>query len=199
MFAQKQSLSSGLDIGSSAVKVGGAPALRPAPTRWSASGPSRCPATASSTARSSTPRPWPTRSTALFDGARHQDARRRRVALRQRGHRQEDHPAGDDRGRAVRVDPLGGRAVHPVRHPGRQPRLPDPLDAARRREGEHGRPARRGEEGQDRRLHRRHHAGGPDAGRGRRRRVRAAERLRGELRRRAGRGRRAAERRRERA
>ena len=30
----------------------------------------------------------------------------------------------DDRGRAGRVDPLGGRAVHPVRRPGRQPRLP---------------------------------------------------------------------------
>ncbi len=34
-------------------------------------------------------------------------------------------PAGDDRSRAGRVDLLGGRAVHPVRHPGRQPRLPD--------------------------------------------------------------------------
>ena len=34
--------------------------------------------------------------------------------------------AGDDRVGAGRVDLLGGRAVHPVRHPGRQPRLPDP-------------------------------------------------------------------------
>ena len=34
-------------------------------------------------------------------------------------------PAGDDRGRARRVDSLGSGAVHPVRHPGRQPRLPD--------------------------------------------------------------------------
>ena len=59
----------------------------------------------------------------------HQDEGRRRLAVGQRRHRQEDQPAGDDRGRTLRVDSLGGRAVHPVRHPGRQPRLPDPLDA----------------------------------------------------------------------
>ena len=62
----------------------------------------------------------------LFDGRQHQDQGRRRVALGQRRHRQEDHAAGDDRGGAGRIDLLGSRAVHPVRHPGRQPRLPDP-------------------------------------------------------------------------
>ena len=50
---------------------------------------------------------------------------RLRLALGQRRDRQEDHAAGDDRVGAGRVDLLGGRAVHPVRHPGRQPRLPD--------------------------------------------------------------------------
>ncbi len=128
----------------------------------------------------------------------HQDEGRRRLALRQRRHRQEDQSAGDDRGRTLRVDSLGSRAVHPVRHPGRQPRLPDPLHPSWRREGQHGSAARGGQEGQDRRLHRRHQQGRPDAGRRRRRRLCAAERLRGELRRRAGRGGRAAQRRRER-
>ena len=62
----------------------------------------------------------------LFDSAGIQDQGGRGLALGQRRHRQEDQPAGDDRGRAGRVDLLGSRAVHPVRHPGRQPRLPDP-------------------------------------------------------------------------
>ena len=62
----------------------------------------------------------------LFEHKALQDQGRRRLAVGQRGHRQEDQPAGDDRGGAVRVDLLGGRAVHPLRHPGRQPRLPDP-------------------------------------------------------------------------
>ena len=43
----------------------------------------------------------------------------------QRGHRQEDQPAGHDRGGTLRVDLLGSRTVHPLRHPGRQSRLPD--------------------------------------------------------------------------
>ena len=47
---------------------------------------------------------------------------------------------------------------------------------------QHGRAARRREEGKDRRLHERHRAGGPHAGHRRRRRLRAAERVRGELR-----------------
>ena len=62
-----------------------------------------------------------------------QDQGRRRLAVRQRRHRQEDQPAGHDRRRAGRVDLLGSRAVHPVRHPGRQPRLPDPHPRRRRR------------------------------------------------------------------
>ncbi len=81
-----------------------------------------------------------------------------------------------------RVDPLGGRAVHPVRHRGRQPGLPDPrgLEPVRRRE--HGCPARRGQERQDQRLRQRDHRGRPDTGHGGHRRVRHAERLRGQLR-----------------
>ncbi len=38
----------------------------------------------------------------------------------QRGHRQEDQPAPDERRGAGGIDPLGGRAVHPLRHPGRR-------------------------------------------------------------------------------
>ena len=74
------------------------------------------------------------------------------------------------------------------------------LDAGPRHrcQGHDGSAARRGEEGEDRRLHRRDRAGGADAGGGRRRRVRAAERVRAELRLRAGCGRRAAQRGRER-
>ena len=52
-------------------------------------------------------------------------------------------------------------------------------------EGHDGRPARRGEEGKDRRLHRRHLPGRPHAGDRRRRRLRPAERLRSQLRPRA--------------
>jgi hypothetical protein len=95
----------------------------------------------------------------------HQDEGRRRLAFRQRRHRQEDQSAGDDRGRTLRVDTLGSRTVHPVRYPGCEPRLPDPLHPSRRREGQHGSAARRGQEGQDRRLHRRHQQGRPDASR----------------------------------
>ena len=93
--------------------------------------------------RPSRPRKWPPR-------------------CRQRRHRQEDQPAGDDRAGARRIDLLGSRAVHPVRHPGRQPRLPDARSRhRRRRQGHDGSAARRREERQDRRLHRRHHAGRP--------------------------------------
>ena len=53
------------------------------------------------------------------------------------------------------------------------------LDAGGRRDD--GRPARRRQEGQDRRLHERHHPGGQDAGARGRRRLRPPERLRGEL------------------
>ena len=58
------------------------------------------------------------------------------------------------------------------------------LDAGHRRgrQGHDGRAAGRGEEGKDRRLHRRDHAGRASAGGRRRRRLRAAERLRGQLR-----------------
>ena len=60
-------------------------------------------------------------------------------------------------GGARRVDLLGGGAVHPVRHPGRQPRLPDSRRRRRPRlEGHDGRPAGGREEGKDRGLHRRH-------------------------------------------
>ena len=62
-----------------------------------------------------------------------QDQGSRGIALGQRRHRQEDQPAADDGGRARRVDLLGGRAVHPVRHPGCEPRLPDPRSRHRRR------------------------------------------------------------------
>ena len=103
----------------------------------------------------------------------HQDQGRRRVALGQRRHRQEDLAARDDRSRAGRVDLLGSRAVHPVRHPGRQSRLPDSRQLRRRRQGDDGRPAGRREEGEDRRLHRRDRPGGPDGGGRRRRRLRA--------------------------
>jgi hypothetical protein len=106
-----------------------------------------------------------------------------RVALGQRRHRQEDHAAGDDRGRARRVDLLGGGAVHPVRHPGRQPRLPDPRPGTGPdSRGSDGGAARGRQEGEDRRLHRRDRPGRPHAGHRRRRRLRPAERLRGELR-----------------
>ena len=108
---------------------------------------------------------------------------RRRLAVGQLGDRQEDQPAGDDRAGPGRVDLLGGGAVHPVRHPGRQPRLRG-ADAGGRTPGHDGRAAGGGEEGQDRRLHRRRQPGGPHPGGGRRRRLRAAERLRGQLRRR---------------
>ena len=122
------------------------------------------------------------------------DERRRRVPVGQRRDRQEDHAAGDDRGGARRIHLLGGRAVHPLRHPGREPRLPDPR--RRRRAGgevHHGRPAGRREEGKDRRLHRRDRAGRAQRRGRRRRRLRAAERLRSELRHRAGAGRGAAQ------
>ena len=118
------------------------------------------------------------------------------VPVRQLGHRQEDHAADHDRAGTGGVDLLGSRAVHPVRHPGRQSRLRDPV--ARRRAGHHGRPAGGGEEGQDRRLHQRHHPGRPHRGGRGRGRLRAAERLRGQLRLRARRGGRPAERRRQR-
>ena len=86
------------------------------------------------------------------------------VAVGQRRHREEDHAADDDRGGAVRIDLLGGRAVHPVRHPGRQSRLPDSRQRRSGRRPQQSRgPARRGEEGKDRRLHRRDCAGRPDA------------------------------------
>ena len=128
-----------------------------------------------------------------------QDQGSRGVALGQRRDRQEDLAAGHDRHRARRIDLLGSRAVHPVRHPGRQPRLSDSRCRRRARfEGHDGSAAGRGEERKDCRLHGRHRAGGTDAGRGRRRRLRAAERLRAELRLRAQLGRRAAERRRQR-
>ena len=65
-------------------------------------------------------------------------------------------------------------------------------------EGHDGSAARRGEERKDRRLHRRHLAGRPRAGGRGRRCLRAAERVRGQLRPRARGGRRAAQRRRER-
>ena len=56
--------------------------------------------------------------------------------------------AGDDRGGARSVDILGGGTVHPVRHPGREPRLSDPRPRDRaRRAREHGCPAGRREEG----------------------------------------------------
>ena len=85
-----------------------------------------------------------------------------------------------------RVDLLGGGAVHPVRHPGRQPRLPDPGRRHRARFArQHGSAAGRREEGKDRRLHQRDRPGRPNAGHRRRRRIRAAERVRSELRPRA--------------
>ena len=109
------------------------------------------------------------------------------------------HASADDRGRARGVDPLGSGAVHPVRHPGRQSRLPDSRQRRRaRREVDDGRAAGGGEEGKDRRLHGRHRAGGTHGGDRRRRRLRAPERVRGELRRRARAVGRAAQRRRER-
>ena len=94
---------------------------------------------------------------------RHPDQGRCRLALGQRRHRQEDHPAGDDRGRARRVHLLGGRAVHPLRHPGRQPRLPDPRRRRPAAARHDGRPAGRREEREDRRLHRRDRPGRPHA------------------------------------
>ena len=107
--------------------------------------------------------------------------------------------AGDDRSGAGRVDLLGGRAVHPLRHPGRQSRLPDPRQ--RQRDGGKGTMdvllvAAKKEKIAD-------YTGviaqaGRSAVGRRRRRLRAAERLRGQLRHRARRGRRAAQRRRER-
>ena len=93
--------------------------------------------TASSTAPSSTARAVADAIRRLFDEPQHQDQGRRRLAVGQRRHRQEDLAAGHDRRRARRVDLLGGRAVHPLRHPGRQPRLPDPRP--RRRRGGQGR------------------------------------------------------------
>ena len=50
-------------------------------------------------------------------------ARRGHERVRQRRHRQEDQPPPDEPGGAGGVDPLGGRAVHPLRHPGRLARL----------------------------------------------------------------------------
>ena len=96
--------------------------------------------------------------------------------------------AGDDRCGARRFDPLGGGAVHPIRHPGRPSRLPGARSRRQRsRQADDGRAAGGGEEGQDRRLHRRDFPGGQDRGDRRRRRLRGPELLRGELRRRAGR------------
>ena len=85
------------------------------------------------------------------------------LPLRQCRHREEDYAAGHDGVRAGRLDLLGGRAVHPVRHTGCQPRLPD--SRPRNRAGiarEHGRSPRGRGEGEDRRLHERYRAGGAD-------------------------------------
>jgi len=111
------------------------------------------------------------------------------------GHREEDHGAFDDRGGARGIDPLGGRAVHPVRRERGEPRLRDP--AARRRRAADGGAPRRGEAGHDRRLREPDRRRGPLAGRDRRRGLRGRERLRDERRRGAGRrGRRTGEHRR---
>ena len=100
---------------------------------------------------------------------------------------------------AGRVHLLGSGAVHPLRHPGRQSRLPDSrCGQGPRLEGHDGSAARGGQEGKDRRLHGRHLAGRPRGRRRRRGRLRAAERVRDQLRPRAAVGRRAAERRRQR-
>ena len=72
----------------------------------------------------------------LFDEPQYQDEGGCRVAVGQRRHREEDHAADDDRRRARRIHLLGSRAVHPVRHPGRQSRLPDPRQRRRRRRQE---------------------------------------------------------------
>ena len=115
-----------------------------------------------------------------------QDHRMCHRRLRQRGDRQEDQPSGDERGRAGRVDPLGGRAVHPVRHPGRPARLRGGRRGSHG--GEHGRAARGRQERQDQRVHL-----GDPAGRAKpddrgRRRLRPAELLRDQLRPRPGAG-----------
>ena len=83
-------------------------------------------------------------------------------------------------GGAGGVDPLGGRAVHPLRHPGRGPRLRG--DRGRRHRREHGRPAGRGQEGQDQRLHLGHQPGRQDLPRRGRGRLRPPELLRDQLR-----------------
>ena len=99
------------------------------------------------------------------------------------GDREEDHAPGDDRGGARGVDPLGGRAVHPVRRQRGEPRLPDP--PGRRRGAPDGRAARRRQERSDRRLRQRDQRGGALSGRDRRRGLRGRERLRDQLRLRA--------------
>ena len=69
--------------------------------------------------------PSPTRFAGVFAAQPFKTQGRRRGALGQLGDRQEDHAAGDERAGAVRVDLLGSGTVHPLRHPGRQSRLPD--------------------------------------------------------------------------
>ena len=66
----------------------------------------------------------------LFAEQAVQSQRSRRLAVRQFRHRQENHAAGDERAGAVRVDLLGSGAVHPLRHSGRQSRLPNHRRAA---------------------------------------------------------------------
>ena len=105
----------------------------------------------------------------------------RHLALGSLGHHQEDPDAGHAGRGSRRVDPVGSRAVHPVRHQRRPPRL---RRAVRGRAGprEHGRPPRGRQARQGQRLRLGHQPGRQDAGPGRRRRLRAPERLRGELR-----------------
>ena len=126
------------------------------------------------------------------------DEGRRGVAVRQCRHRQEDLAAVDDGSGACRIDLLGSGAIHSLRHPGRQPGLPDPRSRQRRRQEHDGRAAGRCQERKDCRLHRRHRPGGARRGRHRCRCLRPAERLRGQLRHRGRCRRRAAECRRQR-
>ena len=109
-----------------------------------------------------------------------QEPERGRVGVRPLRHRQEDHAAHDAGGGALRVHPVGSRAVRPVRHQRRLPRLRRPRPRRRRRDD--GRPPRGRQEGEGGRLQERRHAGGAHARPRRRGRLRAPELLRGELR-----------------
>src|SRR5206468_2457246 len=88
-----------------------------------------------------------------------QDEERRRGGVGSLGDREEGEPTRDEPRGARRADPLGGGAVHPVRRERGEPRLPDPR--RRQRRGPDGGPARRREEGPDRRLRAGDPRGGP--------------------------------------